>query len=69
MINPSPECFGHFGDRIPLLFTTFWLVPNRREQVAINCLDIIYMITLEVQGKTMNETKNREENHQVDNFS
>ena len=23
-INPYPECFGHFGDRIPLLFTTFW---------------------------------------------
>ena len=24
IINPQPECFGHFGDRIPLLFTTFW---------------------------------------------
>ena len=30
-INPQPECFGHFGDRIPLLFTTFWGFPNRRE--------------------------------------
>ena len=24
IINPQPECFGHFGDRIPLLFTTIW---------------------------------------------
>ena len=32
IINPEPECFGHFGARIPLLFTTFWGDRSRHER-------------------------------------
>ena len=36
IINPEPECFGHFGTRISLLFTTFWVtVPGTKGRYCL----------------------------------